>query len=183
MKCALRGGRLVVGGRGSGAACGMHGSEASATFFVSLSTSTTHDTHIHTFTGVLPSALQYYRTNVPGMLRVILTQLLGGLFGKGQFRHNALLAATTTHNCSLAGVHPISLCPPNHNHHHHHHNNNQQTYTGNRTAAEPPPAPVLRVPTLGISGLQDGCMRPKVFDLTMGGGADGERCVRAFDVM
>lgn len=36
--------------------------------------------------------------------------------------------------------------------------------------------PVVLAPTLGISGLQDGCIAPQLWDLTMGG--DGERCVR-----
>jgi hypothetical protein len=52
------------------------------------------------------------------------------------------------------------------------------TSTGKKdTGAEAPAAAgmVIRAPTLAIAGLQDGCIDPVIFELTMGG--EGEGCV------
>ncbi len=39
---------------------------------------------------------------------------------------------------------------------------------------------VIRAPTLAIAGLQDGCIAPVIFELTMGG--EGEGCVPSIDL-
>lgn len=136
-------------------------------------------THIYTHaptTGVLRAALQYYRTNVPGMLRLIATAKLGALFSSSSsssasgpssdmlcvmyiydmdttFRPGRPVGRWVMMMRDANQNAPLSYTP----------------HTGN-TQSSPPPAPVLRAPTLGISGLRDGCMLPRIFDLTMGSG-------------
>ena len=98
------------------------------------------------------------------MLKLMLTHKLG-LLGGGA----SVIPDTRTHDMTPTIVYPYA-----------------HIYTSTKPIAIPHsragggkqeevPAPVIRAPTLALSGLEDGCIATVIYDLTMGG--DGERCV------